>query len=633
MSQKISEIKYPQDFYLWKREIISERDKLQIIGGFPHCERILAGIGLNDSKLRNSFGITDKQEIIARQSLLWYLVKNEELREWLKDIIVKSGLPDEQHAFLSFFDHTKEHNPYWAQVRQFIKLCDQLRPMPERLNGLVEFLQDSLLLETEEKEMSDDLFQRIENVAFIEGIMDFVWSCGWGNPNFVENSDHIFGYHIFSSKLDYWRNRFGKSEHNLLVRGMRYFARKYANRQRKIVVEKLVIGSGLEIIEDVKRAVGSILSKYQIMNQTADEAIVKVFFRYGKDGLKVQIYGMEHAREGYKEPFLCNYYEGYPEKFQREIKAAEAEYTKVYSDFHRKMGIARLLSRIEETNPFFLQETHSCASPQMDGMYKWVNLKSMYQNEFSGVIKRLEKHRRFFTDQMMCLKDIVFIANAFCATSERYNLPLCKPIISQEHVIAFEEIYPAYLLSKVGKEIKSFKNMPEINGNVVGMSGVHEGGKTTIGLTLNEAIYLAQSGLLCFGNEVSTNVKKVLGMIFVPPGSEGSLCVQLLDQIKELLEIIRQSKNCDVFVTIDELGGGTQVSDGQEFGARLIRTLQSYRVSTYFNSQITPLFQLLEEEGVVCLQVNSDHAISPGIGTGRFQELMKRKGIDKMLEK
>lgn len=625
MSKKVQEVQYPKNFCLWKR-IIEEKNRLQMIGDFPHRERILSGIGLNDSALRESFGISDEKEIVARQNLLWCLVQNKGLRAWIKKVIIDSELPEREDDFLSFFDPKREHNPYWEQVHQFIGLCDQLRTIPEHLGRLVNFLKNSLSLEKAEKEMADNLFEKIENIASIEGIMDFVGSF---NLELVEKSAHVCGYYNFSSKLNYWYNWLPEGIWRLIGK----FRSIYIDRKIKTITKELVIDLNGAIITDVEIATVKILEKYRVMEKINGRVIVKVFFCYGKGELKVQIYGMEYVNRGYPERFSYNRYGGYSKKVQQQIKEARAEYEKTYHDFHRKMGIAQLLTSIEESNPFFLQETHVCKSRQMDKLYKWPNLREAYQNEFSEIVGALKEHRSFFKDQITSLKDIVFIADAFCATAEIYNLPLCKPeIVAQGHIIAFEEIYPAYLLPKAGKDVKPFKNMPPLNGNVVGMSGVHEGGKTTIGLTLNEIVYLAQSGLLCFGKGVSINVKKALGMIFVPPGSEGSLCAQLLDQIERLLKLVRQSKSCDIFVTIDELGGGTQVSDGQEFGASLIQTLLHYKISTYFNSQITPLFQLLEGKGVICLQVNSNHVISPGIGTGQFKDLMKRKGIDKLLK-
>ncbi len=623
--------KYPKEFYLWKTDI-PEEEKLQIIGTFPHKERILKAIGIEKSSLVKSFGITDQEEIVARQNLLWFFIQNLEIREWIKRAKACFTLPCVKSDFLVFFNPKEEHNFYWRQIRTFIKLCDKSGVLPQRLGQLIYLLRDSLSSEKEERKMGEEIHEQIEKAAYIEGISSFIYDDNGTVYHFNSEENHVHGYYEFSFRLNYWQK----------LKTWFFTWLKMAKQKR--IKEKMVICEMTsEIREDVKKGLEVVLEKIEekLREKKAnkknryllDNLIFKVYFLYNKYGLNIRIYGVESRLPEAPFSFEKDSYNGYSSEMDVQVKKAKEKVEKSINNFYNKAKAAKKLFEIGAADIPFFYNDFKVDSPQMDIKYKWLNLDDLYRNEFAETTEEAMKHRQFFQKQIGMLKDVARLVDMFRITSKKHNLPLCQPEnIPNGHIISFDKIYPIYLSEK--GDVKPISNLPKLNGNAIGMSGDHEGGKTTIGLTLIELIYLNQSGLLCFGSNITINIKKVLGLVFIPPGTDGSLCSHLLDQLKEILVRVKEAKNPgDFFVSLDELGGGTQNDPGLEFGVNYINTLVEHKVSVYFNSQITDIFENLEGEKVKCFQVDRQHKIVPGIGTGKFREMVKEKGIDKLLIK
>jgi len=101
-----------------------------------------------------------------------------------------------------------------------------------------------------------------------------------------------------------------------------------------------------------------------------------------------------------------------------------------------------------------------------------------------------------------------------------------------------------------------------------------------------------------------------------------------------VLKAIREEDPSKVVLIFDELGGGTQEVSGFNFGRDVLATLREEGVSVIFNTQITDLAKVAEEElGAQCVQLNKRHEIKSGIGTGDMEGLLERSGIKKFLKK
>lgn len=361
----------------------------------------------------------------------------------------------------------------------------------------------------------------------------------------------------------------------------------------------------------------------------------QVYFSYNGKKLEIRIYGANSRINYGVDDFNFAHFAGYSQKMEAQIKEARILYRETYNDYCRSLHVAEVIKNIKTVDAGFFKRLHTVSAPKMDKRYAWVDLEGLYKNEFSKVVKIIKEHRKFVDEHINCLKAVSEIASAYCNLSDEYGWPLCKPQIdSKENVVSARMAYPVYLLhnhNTNGKQIRPIINLPAINGTVIGVSGANNGGKTVTGLSFPELIFEAQSGLLSFGREVKINIKDVLAMIFIPSGADGSKCNMVLDQIKILLKEVKKYKSKKIFLFIDELGGGTQEISGKEFSLSFVQTLRKYKISTIFNSQITSLFEELENKGVQCFKINRRHIISVGIGTGQFEELVREKGIDKLL--
>jgi dsDNA-specific endonuclease/ATPase MutS2 len=247
----------------------------------------------------------------------------------------------------------------------------------------------------------------------------------------------------------------------------------------------------------------------------------------------------------------------------------------------------------------------------------------------------LTVHRNFFFDHISVLKNIAEVADKLSKISKKIDSPLCWPeIIADEstHIVSFESIVPIHLLRHLPKEKKPIpiESMPTLNGQIIGLTGDHEGGKTTTMLAYAELIYLAQSGLPVFGKGVELNLKSHLGLVFLTKEEGPSSTARTL--IDKMVKVIKDSKEVDpkkVVLIFDELGEGTQESSGDKLGRDLLTRLGNSGISIIFNTQITSLAEYAQDKlGAQCMKFSVDHRIYPGIGSGNMDDLRERSGLN-----
>jgi len=130
--------------------------------------------------------------------------------------------------------------------------------------------------------------------------------------------------------------------------------------------------------------------------------------------------------------------------------------------------------------------------------------------------------------------------------------------------------------------------MPVLDGQMVCLTGRNGGGKTVAQLSLGDIIYLTQSGLPSFGEDISLNVKKMLGMVFIGSrGEHGSTFESLVIKTRDVLLAADKYKANEIVMIMDELGAGTQQYSGKNLALRLLKTLHNRGISTIFSTQIT----------------------------------------------
>ncbi len=158
----VPDIPYPEDFTFWRRNIPREQ-KLALInaGDFP-IKDILESLHLAHHPLRNSFGITDREEIQSRQEIVTFLMKNKELCELIcalhGNVYDYTKLPVNRHQFSTSFPQSdpskKQVMPYWGIVKALTKRLQRIRrkmALPPKISQFLAFLQSSLKLHETER--------------------------------------------------------------------------------------------------------------------------------------------------------------------------------------------------------------------------------------------------------------------------------------------------------------------------------------------------------------------------------------------------------------------------------------------------------------------------------------------------
>ena len=229
--------------------------------------------------------------------------------------------------------------------------------------------------------------------------------------------------------------------------------------------------------------------------------------------------------------------------------------------------------------------------------------------------------------------------------AEAFNSPVTVPEIldDDKHVVDFQNLLPVHMLIKqwqkkvlnLEKMIKPvlINNFPQINGNIVFLTGFHGGGKTTAGQSAVLMSYLALSGIPVWADSFSINRKTALGSIISSEGAESTATV-LLNKSTALVKTASELPNNQVLFFIDEIGKGTQEVSGTQLGLDIFETFKSKGISLLVNSQNTNLAELAKKHyGAFCIKVDEKHAFSPGIAGGGYDKLRKKTGINKYLKK
>ena len=666
---KPHKINYP-DSMLW-REDIKEEERIRMINpqDFPE-ESILSGLGIGTSRLARSFGICDSEEIKRRISLIRFLVEHQEVADWIRKLDLQDSIPHEEKEFLKFYDPKKEHNPYWQSVRDFLSLITRYSEseLPERLFVIANTLQGSLLLESSEKDMAEVIADRVQNIAVIEGLASFNLSIREKLKEGKEkketclllnlNDSYAHGHSMFSFALNsarvhcapYWTGtKWNPANWIGIGRLVKWYINQLnATEREKAYKEMVITKASPGLIADIAVGVSEKLEQIELLKTRRegteeetemflfDGSVVNVYFSYSKKGLWLRIYGIDPPIAKPEGDFSFGKYEGYsPERIEI-IKEAQADYIDTVKEYMQNMASSVLLNRIKEKHPMFFEERFSVQSPWTDKMHKWFALDNLYQSPaLREICNAVKDHREFFSRHIDCLKDVAKLAASFHTKAKELGTPLCYPEIlgDDKSIVDFDEIFPVHLLPHLnGEKPVPIKSLSGLNGNIIVFTGHNRGGKTVAKLSITEYIYLAQSGLPVFGRGFRLNVKKVLGMLFIEKG-EGSLCEMLIKKIKNILEGIKNANPGEVVVVLDELGAGTQEVDGLDFGKNVLRKLRKLNVSVLFSTQIIGLAQYAQTSlDAKCFKFNSEHTISPGIGTGHIKELIAKNGLDTLLE-
>lgn len=417
---------------------------------------------------------------------------------------------------------------------------------------------------------------------------------------------------------------------NLMIKGAAF---------KEMVIENMPTGT----LSDIE--IGLIAKLKKLIPDFAREihgSTVKLYFSYSKEGLRIHIYDLLPSSFSTIPKDLQPIddfewvFEGYSPERKRMIEEDRNTYCQTIYSHHDALNSARFVDNVHKQHPSFFFKGTVIPSPRTDASHKWFAINNLYRSALlRSTYNKLEELREFVRNHATILGEVAWILMTLREKAKKLGTVLSVPeiVTGDQHIVDFEEIYPIHLLPYANREkLVPIRSLPSINGQVVGLTGTHGGGKTVTGQTLVEFIYLAQSGLPILGKGLKLNIKRILGIVFIERGSGGSTCQTLVKKIANIFKAIKGKDGNQIVVFLDELGTGTQEDDGLDLGKDVLAALQRRGVSVIFSTQITDLARYAQLElGAECLQFDAQHRISKGIGTGQLTTLRKTSGLDRYL--
>lgn len=397
-------------------------------------------------------------------------------------------------------------------------------------------------------------------------------------------------------------------------------------------------------MKDIGSGLASLLNRLDLAQAGFLEgAVAKVHFSYSEAGLRLNIYGLapNWDEEDSQGDFTFGSYPGYSRARISQIEKARKRYQRETHTFRLSVEAAALARKLATLSgkDDFLRQVFVVDSPHTNERHRWAALENLYQQaEIEGVYKELGEFRAFFSSVLDQLELVFEVGNQLRYKSDELGAALSFPEIIEDedqHVVAFDSIVPVHLtmqLEKQGKKAVPVTGLAALNGQLIGITGRHGGGKTVTELSVVEQIYLAQSGLPVFGSGFRLNVKEILGVCFIERG-EGSTIQMLNQKIKNILEGIKGMDGRKVVLVLDELGSATQEVDGFDLAVAVLSKLQRSGVSVMFSTQIQRLAHYAKDElGADMFRVDKEHGLHRGIGDGELKSLTREMGLDALLK-
>lgn len=517
----VPDISYPKGLSLWSTEgKVLEKIAIVNPGDFP-VDDILKGLELYGEPLSQTFGICDEGEIRRRNRLMRLISKYPEIKK-LQLKYADGMMPVDGNRFIDFFSPEREHNPYWVSVRAFIEMVEGFDDIPDTLLEFKDTLKQSLVLEETEKQMAATITEKIKSVAAIEGFVDIplminvkreldggirtgkiktVW-CGLDPDSSLERiarETKIHGHLMYSfalasatSTLVNYPGWMKQKYHPATLMGIGTLIKKWntflqkrkkASAMREMVITDLT----WEMASDIVHGVGdrmctvawgeledTIFSMPDFYSERTVKVTASVYFSYSDKGLRLHIYDLKFpapSPDDKEKVPLFGEYEGYSKKVIDQMRTAWDGYAKIVWDRKRDLHSAAVLFKLNRLSPGFMDTVFSVESPSFDKRHRWYAVTNMYETpEIFPAYSALVRHRRFFSQHIATLQDVIRLSDKMHAMAKKFGAPLCYPEImdDKKNLIEFEEIFPIHLLIRSEKD-KAFsptpiRSLPALNG-------------------------------------------------------------------------------------------------------------------------------------------------------------------------
>jgi len=631
-----------------------------INSGDFHRQELLQSLGLSGHPLADSFGTSDRDEILRRQQLVKYLHQHGELSTALYELVVKvSGIPTSGQGFTEYFNLDQEHNPFWTQLIGLVKTMDDARAketLPPALEQFFQFLSSTRQeAEVVENVFAEQVIGEILKMTTLHGVMKFrVSSRNHGhdlNIKYVDGS--AYGHRRFSFhrsdeyhewKRPWYLNWWGARWTGAQAIGDAIIA-KHNEKIKRLAFETQLIDNVPDIFATViANKLKRVFDEELGMDRNERLSLV-LHFSFDQSGFRVTLINFnawlnEEKEDGIRSVQFNDRFVGYS---PRKVKKVRRKSLKLSVQAGKTLCKSRLWYRVSDALCDAFPGIHGVSGGQIDSSevdrtYRWyeVNDHFLQRDEFGGRYQKLQRYRNFVADQVRELRQIVEITDALRQRANKWEMPLTYPTILDEgaHLVSFDSLYPIHLMTHEGfkpKQLVPIETLSALNGNMLGLTGQNAGGKTVTEETIVGKIFMAQSGLPIFGTGFALNPKSQIGLVFLERG-EGSTLELMLRKSRAVLEAIEDSDSNGFVIVLDEVGTGTQQMAGLTLGRKLLSKLAESGCSVIFSTQITELAEFAESElNAQCFQFDLDHQISTGIGTGGAELLIEQLEMQDLL--
>jgi hypothetical protein len=635
----MKKMKKRKPFVFWHSDDSIKKIKM-INPGDINIDESLQKMGLSEKAL--SLGVCDVEEVVERNKVMQFLHINPKIRAEITRVFAlyeKMSLPSSEDKFLYFY--SKVENPYWDEVKKLVVKIKAVPNLPKALSAFVKCLEEDLPLESEERKMADAISPLLSGVAFMEGSFSIKASVS-NEGKFSSESGikdvfnlEVFGYKLFSMSYAaeyeaeipaFFKKAFFRWT------GIKALIQGIANERLKNKAKGAsfidVVSNGVK--SDFSAGFDKIFENIVAPSLSPFKSVYfDFYFSYHKDGLRLRLISANVNQTNRYFSWM----------FDSKILSLKPELKKTLEKKEEKMTeiITASMARTK-TEPIFhvfkdfFDKDIKISSPGTDADYKWYAIGHIYNSKnYKTLYDNLEDQRCFFFETLANLNSLIEILTIFEVKAEVYNLPLCVPTIATGHSgVFFKNLVPISLVGSGPTKIVPI-SLERINGQMVGLTGRHGGGKTTIGKNVLQNVYLALSGLPVFAESFNTDIKTVLGAVTNDEGA-GSTATVFVKKVANLMKEIKEVPVHESLIFIDEIGKGTQQDAGMELGMAILSSLSKGGNSVLFNTQILELAEYAQNRlNAVCYKANKEFEFTKGISGGEISELIKEVGLDKYL--
>lgn len=645
---------YPQVSF-WNRNAA----KLRVINPEEfRRDELLELIGLGELTLADSFGVTELEEIKRRQEILRFMLEYRDFAKFVQSIGTDFAVPLNSQKFLDHYGAPE--NPFWKNVELFCLHADLRPELCPELTELARYMRGVRIeLEAAEAAMAQDVAREVQKSSYISGIITVCVrpdSEDTYESTFMSGAES-FGYRKYSFSL---KAKWEEEGNDPSRRDPEWFWGAYAAFlkwfRRKHVYSPLALRKFPEVVwQDVRKYLVSVLrANREALWERAWGFDMKVSFRYDGKGLQMRIMNVlaESINDDEMSEFLAKkepQYPGYGKVEQDRIFARSREIIARQRSVDRETAAFETLQLLRAVLPKETgREGVIIESPKTDKEFKWFAVEYMLLARHAELYGRVAEVRQRFGETIATLRDVAQLSDALERKCAEWKVKMTFPEMlgDDRHIIEFDSLLPVHLIPKTDPEdmektakaaakavrrLVEIRSLPALNGQIIGLTGQNAGGKSVTLETIIGAVYLAQSGLPVFGENVRMNVKDVIGMVFIERG-RGSTVDLLLEKLGRMEKAVRTEKDNKIVLFIDELGSATDLEGGFDIGKGLLREFKLGGCSMMFSTQLPPLAEyVVEELGGAIYQFDLDHRITPGIGRGGAKNLLKRHGLEHIL--